>query len=60
MRRSLTHWLLDDLVILGVLPLVDRLHELLTVPVLLDRLERLPDQLVVHPVQLLQIWVVLL
>ena len=60
MRRSLTHWLLDDLVILGVLPLVDRLHELLTVPVLLDRLERLPDQLVVRPVQLLQIWVVLL
>ena len=60
MRRSLTHWLLDDLVILGVLPLVDRLHELLTVPVLLDRLERLPDQLVVRPVQLLQIRVVLL
>ena len=60
MQRGLTHWLLDDLIILGVLPLVDRLHELLTVPVLLDRLERLPYQLVVRPVQLLQIWVVLL
>ena len=58
--EELTHGLLDDLVILGVLPLVDRLHELLTVPVLLDRLERLPDQLMVHPVQLLQIWEVLL
>ena len=60
MQRGLTHWLLDDLIILGVLPLVNRLHELLTVPVLLDRLERLPYQLVVRPVQLLQIWVVLL
>ena len=56
----LTHWLLDDLVILGILSLVHRLHELLTVSVLLDRLERFPDQLVVRTVQLLQVWVVLL
>ena len=56
----LTHWLLDNLVILWVFPLVDWLHELLTVPVLLDRLERLPNQLVVCPVQLFQVRVVLL
>ena len=53
MRRSLTHWLLDDLVILGVLPLVHRLHEQLAVAILLDRLERLPDQVMVRSVQLL-------
>ena len=49
----LTHWLLDDLVILGVLPLVHRLHEQLAVAILLDRLERLPDQVMVRSVQLL-------
>ena len=58
--EELTHGLLDDLIILGVLPLVHRLHEQLAVAILLDRLERLPYQLVVRPVQLLQIWVVLL
>ena len=58
--QRLTHWLLDDLVILWILPLINRLHELLTVPVLLDRLEGFSDQLVVRPVQLLQVWVVLL
>ena len=55
----LTHWLLDDLVILGVLPLVHGLHKLLAVPVLLDGLERFPYQLVVGAVQFLQVWVVL-
>ena len=58
--QRLTHWLLDNLVILRILPLINRLHELLTVPVLLDRLEGLPDQVVVCPVQLLQVGVVLL
>ena len=53
MGGTLTHWLLDDLVILGVLPLVHRLHEQLAVAILLDRLERLPDQVMVRSVQLL-------
>ena len=51
--EELTHGLLDDLVILGVLPLVHRLHEQLAVAILLDRLERLPDQVMVRSVQLL-------
>ena len=58
-NELLTHWLLDDLVILRVLPLVHGLHKLLAVPVLLDGLERLPYQLVVGAVQFLQVWVVL-
>ena len=57
--EELTHGLLDDLVILGVLPLVHGLHKLLAVPVLLDGLERFPYQLVVGAVQFLQVWVVL-
>ena len=51
--EELTHGLLDDFVILGVLPLVHRLHEQLAVAILLDRLERLPDQVMVRSVQLL-------